>query len=116
MPNILIQYMINKAASLTDLDNQVNQLINETFELYDSYHYVVDPETSNNIYYQVMVIESNPIIFKRKLYQVLTFTANTSTELEQLVNDHLNNRSAVCIGSTFIANGKWVQSVRNTEP
>ena len=108
------KYKITKAASLQDLDNQVNQLIDDGWELHDASHYVVDPETGKNVYYQVMVIESNHNI-NGKLSKVKTFSADTSAELEKLVNDHLANNNAVCIGSAYIANGKWVQGVRNIE-
>ena len=109
------KYKITKAASLQDLDNQVNQLIDDGWELHNDSHYVVDPETGKNIYYQVMVIESNHNINGNKLSKVKTFSADTSAELEKLVNEHLDNNDAFCIGSAYIANGKWVQGVRNVE-
>ena len=117
MSNINTHYMykITKADSLQDLDNQVNNLINNGWELHDASHYVVDPETGKNVYYQVMVMESAHNINGNKLSKVKTFSADTSAKLEKLVDEHLNNNDAVCIGSAYIANGKWVQGVRNIE-
>jgi len=109
------KYKITKAESLQDLDNQVNNLMNNGWELHNASHYVVDPETGKNVYYQVMVMESDHNINGNKLSKVKTFSADSSAELEKLVNEHLDNNDAVCIGSAYIANGKWVQGVRNVE-
>jgi hypothetical protein len=55
-----------------------------------------------------LIIDSNFVISSVK-----TFSASSSEELENKVNNHITNTKAKCMGSAYISNGMWIQPIMN---
>jgi len=107
------KYIICKAFNTDDLDIKVNAKINDGWiPLEDGSKYAVDPDTDKKIYYQVMVKEYT-MDCTLVISSVKTFSATSSEELEKKINDYLINNDARCMGSAYIANGKWIQPIMN---
>jgi len=108
-----INYIICKAFNIADLDDEVNYKIQEGWlPLENGYQFNIDPETNKKIYYLTMIKEYITD-YTLIISSVKTFSADSSDELEKKVNEHITNTDARCMGSAYIANGKWIQPIMN---
>ena len=107
-----IKVVYCKAQTTDDLDIECADKMLQGYIPLNGSTFGKDPDIQLDIFYQTMVKE---LILDENItiVSVKNITAKTSVELETLVNIHLDNNTARCMGSAYIANGKWIQTISN---